>query len=190
MPRSKYEWLLYLVSCLLLLLIFAAATAQSRAATYGASENAEKHRYNSVWDYCKAVVRKTSVTEQRWGPSPAERKRFLRVARSKFLSEDAPESLLVGGLSVRCMAGEVWACHVGANLPCWAKADTSREPAAALRDFCRESPGARVIPMVVTGRETIFSWVCKGTTPVTERTTSKVDPDGFIADIWTRVERP
>ena len=86
----------------------------------------------------------------------------------------------------RCMGGAVWLCNTGANLTC-AKADVSRvsEGAAA---FCRANPGARVVPMVATGHDTIFSWECVAEKP---RITGaeQVDGRGFIANQWKRLDR-
>jgi hypothetical protein len=45
----------------------------------------------------------------------------------------------------RCMDGQVYACTVGANIPCQEKADTSGTPTAAMADFCRSRPGQDVI---------------------------------------------
>jgi hypothetical protein len=49
-------------------------------------------------------------------------------------------------------------CMVGANLVC-DKADQRR---AAGATWCRENPGATVIPMAATGHATIYEWSCNG----------------------------
>src|SRR6185312_9086508 len=65
----------------------------------------------------------------------------------------------------RCAKGAVLTCRYGANIPCDAKAATSSEPTAAIATFCRDNPGARFVPMVVTGHETVVSWACEGGQP-------------------------
>jgi hypothetical protein len=81
----------------------------------------------------------------------------------------------------RCMHGAVWLCNYGANLSC-AKADVSFVSKGA-ETWCREFPGAAVVPMAATGHDTIYSWKCVGKEP---RITSseKVDARGFIANQW------
>jgi hypothetical protein len=81
----------------------------------------------------------------------------------------------------RCMHGAVWLCNYGANLSC-AKADVSRVSEGA-EAWCREFPGAAVVPMAATGHDTIYSWKCVGKQP---RITSseKIDARGFIANQW------
>ena len=89
----------------------------------------------------------------------------------------------------RCMGGKLWACDVGANLPCDSKADTSREPNAEMREFCRENKGEDM-PAAVTGHETIYGWKCntKGL-PVIVGRLFKVDARGFQTDFWTEIRR-
>jgi hypothetical protein len=65
----------------------------------------------------------------------------------------------------RCAGGTVLACLYGANIPCRAKAVTDRNPTPAIRDFCRDNPDAAVVPMVVTGHETMVSWACHAGQP-------------------------
>ncbi len=79
------------------------------------------------------------------------------------------------------MHGAVLLCNYGANLSC-AKADVSRVSKGA-EAWCREFPGAAVVPMAATGHDTIYSWKCVGREP---RITSseKVDARGFIANQW------
>jgi hypothetical protein len=86
----------------------------------------------------------------------------------------------------RCAEGALLLCNVGANLPC-GKANTRTESSAA-NDWCRDHPSAAVIPMAVTGHDTIYEWRCSGgnakpTTPI-----AKVDPHGFFLEYWKKVE--
>ena len=88
------------------------------------------------------------------------------------------------------MAGRVYACAFGANLPCDEKADTGRSPTAAMRAFCRDNPAADFIPMVVTGRATVYAWRCEGGTLAIERQITEPDARGYLADIWYEIARP
>jgi hypothetical protein len=89
------------------------------------------------------------------------------------------------------MAGNVYAsCTVGANLPCSEKADTSRSPTAAMTAFCRDEPEADGIPMVVTGRATVYAWRCAGGAPTIERRIATLDARGYLANIWYEVRPP
>jgi len=90
----------------------------------------------------------------------------------------------------RCMDGKVYACAVGANLPCQDKANASRTPEPALETFCQQDPNADVIPASVTGRDTVYAWRCRNGAPVIERQVAQVDPRGFIAGIWYEIPRP
>lgn len=84
----------------------------------------------------------------------------------------------------RCFSGKVWVCHVGANLPCQEKADTSQEPTDAMEEFCTANPDSRVIPAAVTGRGTVYDWKCAGGKPQVGDQILQVDPQGFIANFW------
>jgi hypothetical protein len=126
---------------------------------------------------------------------------------ARYTGDKLPDSLLVGmkkvmgfanfmpheeiarGTSWRCMDGKVYACYVGANLPCAAKADESRVPAPALEEFCRYQKDANVIPAAVTGRETIYAWRCRDRVPEIVREVTRADARGFLANIWEEIPR-
>ncbi len=84
----------------------------------------------------------------------------------------------------RCMDGKVYACTVGANLPCQAKANTDRVPTAAEVDFCKANAQADFIPMAVTGRETVYEWRCRDGRPDIVRQMTTPDARGFLSNIW------
>jgi len=86
----------------------------------------------------------------------------------------------------RCARGRVLACVYGANLPCGARAVTSRKPTGAITEFCRDHPDARFVPMVVTGHETVVSWACRGKRPAVTSVAS-VDAQGYAKAIWRQV---
>jgi hypothetical protein len=86
----------------------------------------------------------------------------------------------------RCAQGAVLACLYGANIPCDAKAVTSREPTPAVTQYCQENPGSNFVPMFVTGHETVVSWACQGTDPVVTRVEA-VDAEGYAKAFWQPV---
>jgi hypothetical protein len=86
----------------------------------------------------------------------------------------------------RCAGGAVLACLYGANIPCDAKADTSRTPTAAISDYCRQNPGSDFMPMYVTGHETVVSWACKGADPAVINV-GAVDAQGYAKAFWEPV---
>lgn len=86
----------------------------------------------------------------------------------------------------RCAQGAVLACLYGANIPCAAKADTSRHPTPALASYCRTNPEAPFVPMVVTGHETVVSWACHAGRPVVTAV-GAVDAEGYATAYWWRV---
>jgi hypothetical protein len=89
----------------------------------------------------------------------------------------------------RCMDGAVWVCPMGANLPCTERADTTTMPSPAMDRFCSGSPpNADAIPAYVTGRATVYAWRCEGASAVTARQVFTPDPQGFLSEVWYRVE--
>ena len=97
---------------------------------------------------------------------------------------EVPLADFARSVSWRCMEGQLYACTVGANLPCDAKADSSRLPSAAMTAYCAESPDAAFIPAYVTGRATIYAWRCTGSLPAVEKQIATPDARGFLANIW------
>lgn len=90
----------------------------------------------------------------------------------------------------RCMDGVVYACNVGANLPCESRADTRRTPTAGENAYCATNPDSSFIPMYVTGHATIYDWHCAGTAAIAGKPIARVDARGFIAGIWYRIPAP
>jgi hypothetical protein len=86
----------------------------------------------------------------------------------------------------RCAQGAVLACLYGANIPCNAKAVTSREPTAAVIQYCQENPGSDFVPMYVTGHDTVVSWACQGPAPLVKNV-ERVDAEGYAKAFWQAV---
>ncbi len=98
-----------------------------------------------------------------------------------------PLDLLQQTTTWRCMDGQVYACNVGANLPCDAKANTDKTPTAEMNDFCAANQNMDYIPMAVTGHETVYNWRCNGASAEVVDQFAQVDPRGYVADIWYAV---
>jgi hypothetical protein len=102
----------------------------------------------------------------------------------RLFSLQMPDDMVVRTSQFRCMAGDVMVCTAGANLPC-GKAKTSRSlPAAG--QYCRDHPDSEVVPMVVTGHDTIYRWRCAGTSAVAGDAVEALDARGFFVRFWRR----
>jgi hypothetical protein len=97
---------------------------------------------------------------------------------------DAPLEPFMHNTFWRCMDGQVYACMVGANLPCQERADASRRPTPGMTDFCKDNAHAEVIPAFVTGRATVYEWKCANGAPEVVRQFAQPDAQGFLSNIW------
>jgi hypothetical protein len=97
---------------------------------------------------------------------------------------DAPLGPFLRNTFWRYMDGQVYACTVGANLPCQERADVSRQPTPGMTDFCKNNPHAEVIPAVATGRATVYEWTCAKDMPEVVRQFTQPDARGFLSNIW------
>ena len=126
--------------------------------------------------YCQAVGTIDSPDARYTGPKlPAwmAAKLHLEPSQAKFMEW-------------RCAQGAVLACLYGANIPCNAKAVTSREPTAAVTQYCQENPGSDFVPMYVTGHNTVVSWACQGPGPLVKNV-EPVDAQGYAKSFWQAV---
>lgn len=142
--------------------------------------------YDDPFAYC-AAVGTIDAPDSRYDGSAMPEVLAQKLKAASGAPADAPLAPFQEAAFWRCMGGAVYACTVGANLPCMTKADTGRDPGPAVRDFCREQPDAAVVPAVVTGRATVYAWRCSGGQPVIEGPPKAVDQAGFLADIWYRI---
>lgn len=141
--------------------------------------------YTDPFAYCAAVDTIDAPGATYTGPRvPQSVARGLQKALN---APDTPLSVLENGSSWRCMNGEVYACFVGANLPCEAQANTDRTPTQGETDFCQQSRNADFIPAAVTGRETVFEWRCRDGAPEIVRQVFQPDAQGFLSEIWYKV---
>ncbi len=141
--------------------------------------------YSDPFAYCAAVGAVDAPDARYDGPqTPDPVVRGLMKAMG--MAADAPVDPFARLTKWRCMSAKVYACNLGANIPCDEKADTNRTPTAAMNDYCNANPSA-VIPAVVTGRATVFDWKCTGGKPQIVKELTQPDARGFLAMFWYEV---
>jgi hypothetical protein len=141
--------------------------------------------YADPFAYCAAVGTIDAPGATYTGPKVPE-----SVAQGLQVALNAPETpldALENGSSWRCMDGKVYACFVGANLPCEARANIDQTPTQDEIDFCQQNKNADVIPAVVTGRETVYEWRCRDGAPETVQQVFQPDAQGFVSEIWYKL---
>jgi hypothetical protein len=133
--------------------------------------------------YCAKVINIDRPNSSYSGPKmPGEIVQgLLKVSGA---SSDIPADVITNGSSWRCMDGKVYACFIGANLPCAEKANSDKTPSPAENDYCQANPGGDFIPAVVTGHNTIYEWQCQGDKAAAGKQVFHSDARGFIAEIW------
>lgn len=143
--------------------------------------------YTDPFVYCAAVGTLDAPDERYAGPAAPDA--VIEGLREKTdIAEGAPAHWVAVGTVWRCMDGDVWACFVGANLPCSERADTSTAPRPEMEEFCSANPNADAIPAVVTGRATVYEWRCVDGTPQVVRQVFTPDAQGFLSDFWYELE--
>ena len=142
----------------------------------------EPASYTDPFAYCAAVGTVDAPGADYTGPKvPEVIAQGLQVAME---APDTPLGIILRGSFWRCVDGQVYACFVGANLPCNAKANTDRTPAQEAVAFCLANPDSDFIPAVATGRETVYEWRCRAGTPEVVRQVNEVDAQGYFSSIW------
>lgn len=164
-----------------------AAIALGVAAASAAAR--EPTTWHDPFAYCAAVGNVDAPDKRYTGPAlppiiPRELQKAFGVAPTE------PREPFERGTSWRCMDGAVYACNVGANLPCDAKPAADPEPTAAMREYCTQNRDAQFIPMYVTGHDTLYDWSCADGSPRRGKQTAALDARGFVASIWHRIEPP
>ena len=170
-------------------LLSACGAPQATAVPTGAaspSATTEQTQFTDPFAYCAAVGAIDAPDARYTGPDTPEV--IIKGLRKELgTPEDAPMEWFVQGTVWRCMGDKVWACFVGANLPCTAKADTSQTPASAMADFCNANPTSDFMPANVTGRETVYEWRCTDGVPEIVKELFKPDAQGFLSDFWYEI---
>jgi hypothetical protein len=164
-----------------------AATPPPPTAASGATTQAAS--YSDPFSYCAAVGTIDTPDSRYSGPAvPDAIAQGLKTASGA--SADAPLEMFKNGSFWRCMGGKVYACFVGANLPCDSKANTDQTPFSAEADYCKNNPNSDFIPAVVTGHDTIYAWRCNNDTPTIDKQVFHVDSQGYIQEIWYQIPPP
>jgi hypothetical protein len=143
--------------------------------------------YADPFAYCAAVGTIDAPDATYTGPKVPES--VAQGLQKALNAPDTPLDVLENGSSWRCMGGEVYACFVGANLPCEAKANTDQTPTQDEVDFCKQNPDSEVIPAVVTGRETVYEWRCRNSAPEIVKQVFQPDAQGFVSEIWYKISK-
>ncbi|MGD0708889.1 MAG: hypothetical protein ABSA51_10600 [Anaerolineaceae bacterium] len=112
---------------------------------------------------------------------------YLKAANLENSTE--PMDMLKQSTSWRCMGGKVYACNVGANLPCDSKANTDKTPTQAMTDYCTANSGTDFIPASVTGHDSIYTWKCVKGAAAVDKQVVQPDAAGFLSDIWYPIEK-
>jgi len=187
---NSTKWLQWIIGYACVALLFSgcvvpqAPTATTDAA--GSDAGVSQDQFSDPFAYCAAVGTVDAPDERYAGPDvPETIVQGLREALDT--PDDAPMDWFVAGTVWRCMDGQVWACFVGANLPCSARADTNRTPTSGMIDFCHENPASDFIPAAVTGRETVYEWRCTDGEPEIVKTLVEPDAQGFLSNIWYQI---
>jgi hypothetical protein len=141
--------------------------------------------FSDPFVYCATVGTADSPGPEYVGPKvPESIARGLQLALN---TPDTPIDVLQNGSFWRCMGGSVYACFVGANLPCEAKADIDRTSTPGEADYCQQNPNSDFIPAVVTGRETVYQWRCLNGVPDIVQQLTQPDARGFLSNIWYKL---
>ncbi|MGB8643616.1 MAG: hypothetical protein WCF84_00120 [Anaerolineae bacterium] len=131
--------------------------------------------------YCAAVGNIDTPDARYTGPAMPD---VIPNGLNKAMGTSMPLEILSKQSFWRCMDRKVYACAVGANLPCEEKADASKAPSAAMADFCKANPNSDFIPAVVTGRATVYEWKCVSGAATIVKQLVQPDARGFHSDIW------
>jgi len=140
-------------------------------------------QYDDPFAYCAAVGTVDTLDARYNGPATPD-SIIQGLIEQGIVSADAPAEYLTETTVWRCMDGQVWACTIGANLPCHEKADMSQDPTEAMKDFCEANPTADGIPAAATGRATVYQWTCNAGEPEVVGQVFHADPQGYLAEFW------
>lgn len=168
-------------------LLAAALFLASCASFPGAERPTAAKTYDDPFAYCAAVGNADLPAQPFSGPLlPSVIIKGLRTAAG---AERVPADVLKAGSHWRCMDGKVYACFTGANLPCMAKADTTKTPSVDMLRFCTDNRESETIPAHVTGRFTVYEWRCRNGLPEALRQVAHPDARGFISEYWYELKR-
>lgn len=157
--------------------------APTGAAPTGAADASAAVSFDDPFAYCAAVGTVDAPDARYSGPEKPEQV-LTGLMKASGASADAPLEMFRQGSFWRCMNSQVYACFVGANLPCQSKANTSTTPTAEMNEFCKANPNTEFLPAYLTGHDTVYAWTCQGEQAATSKQIFTVDGQGFIKEIW------
>ncbi len=145
-----------------------------------------KNTYAEPFTYCAVINNADKPAKPYAGP-----KMPWSIAKALTSNKQVLDMILNtdGYATWRCMNKQVYACVVGANIPCEAKADTSKKPHNGIVQYCKQEKNTDFIPAAATGRTTIYDWSCKAGKPVRGKQVMAVDARGYPKSFWERIVR-
>ena len=161
--------------------------AQYFAGTCDRTVAAGQETYSDPFAYC-AAVGTVDAPDARYTGEAVPAAVVLGLVRQGIVTADAPPQIQSNAVW-RCVNGEVWACHFGANLPCQEKADTAQAPSTDMQVFCTVNKNAEVIPAAVTGRATVYEWKCSDGKPAVVKQVFEADAQGYLAEFWSELSQ-
>lgn len=167
----------------LLLLIAANMISCSSTVTVSTPAATQQSTFADPFAYC-ATVGTIDAPDARYSGPKMPDVIVKGLMKATNASPDAPLDLFARNSFWRCMDGKVYACTVGANLPCESKADTGKTPNDGIAEWCKSNPSSDFIPAASTGRETVYEWRCASGAPQIVKQVFTPDARGFISDFW------
>ncbi len=143
-------------------------------------------QFSDAFSYCAAVGTLDSPDARYTGPRTPEAV-LTGLRQALNIPATTPNDQFERSTFWRCMGGKVYACNVGANIPCTTKAVTDKTPTQAMNDYCKANPKSDFLPAVVTGRATVYSWQCTDGTPTIAKELTKPDAAGFLSMFWYEI---
>jgi hypothetical protein len=175
------------VSAVLLLLCAVLLTACSGQATKAPEAKPQTPAtYSDPFAYC-AAVGTIDAPDSRYTGEAVPQQIAVGLRKAFGLPDTASTEPFLRGTFWRCMDGAVYACSVGANLPCQEKANLSQSPTEAMNQYCQQNPASDFIPMVVTGRATVYNWRCNQGKAEVGKQVTQADARGFLANVWHKM---
>lgn len=182
-PHNRHRRLLQGLFLITQVVSVASCAAPATPAPANTPVAAQTTSFSDPFAYC-AAVGTIDAPDARYVGQKVPDSIAQALKKATGAAADAPLNIFVQGSYWRCMNGKVYGCFVGANLPCTAKADTSRTPTADETDFCKANANADVVPAVVTGRDTVYEWRCRNGAPDIVRQVVTPDARGFLSQYW------
>jgi hypothetical protein len=122
-------------------------------------------------------------TDDKLRPIPQS---LVPIAKRLFGLDRMPDEQIRRSTVFRCADGRTLLCNYAANLPC-GKANTDRHLPGA-EAWCREHREADFIPRFAIPSGNIYNWRCFAGAPDIVSQIEEIDPRGFVARYWKRVD--